>query len=437
MKILHTSDWHVGKVLRGRSRADEHRQVLAEIAEVARREQVDIVLVAGDLFDTATPSPESEAVVYQALLDLADSGARVVVISGNHDNERRLEAVAPLLDLGRVTVCSKLARAQDGGVVELTTDGGETALIALIPFQSQRNIVRATDLMELEAFEHGQKYEERISRVVDLLCQEFRSDTVNLVVGHLMVLGGNMGGGERGAHTVFDYCVSATAFPGNAHYVALGHLHRSQKLAAACPVWYCGSPLQLDFGETEDEKSVLLIDVAANRPAEVSQIPLASGHKLRTIRGTLAELEAFAAEMALVNGGGADGALSAELSLDVEGIAVDSGDPVSASDSVSDSDSGSDETEPSREVPTDYLRVFVREKPQPGLADRVRELFPNAVDIVVESERNTAASREGLESRRDKSERELFAQYLTETGATDDSLLKLFDEVLEEVYASS
>ena len=94
MRFLHTGDWHVGKTLRGRSRADEHRAVLAEIAAIAEAEQVDAVLVAGDLFDSAAPTAETEQIVYHALLALARTGAHVVVVSGNHDNERRLQAVA-------------------------------------------------------------------------------------------------------------------------------------------------------------------------------------------------------------------------------------------------------------------------------------------------------------------------------------------------------
>src|SRR3954451_899892 len=100
--LLHTSDWHVGKAIRGASRADEHRAVLAEIAELVGAHDADVVVVAGDLFDSATPSPESEQIVYEALLALASTGATVVVIAGNHDNARGLRAVAPLLALGNV-----------------------------------------------------------------------------------------------------------------------------------------------------------------------------------------------------------------------------------------------------------------------------------------------------------------------------------------------
>src|SRR5581483_8487112 len=102
MRFLHTADWHVGRTIRGRSRADEHVAVLAELAGIARAHEVDAVLVCGDVFNTAAPTPEAEQIVYRALLDLASTGARVVVLAGNHDSDRRLQAVQPLLELGAV-----------------------------------------------------------------------------------------------------------------------------------------------------------------------------------------------------------------------------------------------------------------------------------------------------------------------------------------------
>jgi DNA repair protein SbcD/Mre11 len=114
VKALHTSDWHVGRTMRGRSRADEHRAVLAEIVDQAASNDVDLVLVAGDLFDVAAPTPESEQIVYRALLDLAEV-APVVAVAGNHDNPRRFEALHPLLELGRVTAISSCARRTTEG----------------------------------------------------------------------------------------------------------------------------------------------------------------------------------------------------------------------------------------------------------------------------------------------------------------------------------
>ena len=212
MRFLHTGDWHVGKAMRGRSRADEHRAVLAEVAALAEAEQVDAVLVAGDLFDTAAPSAESEQIVYEALLALARTGAHVVVVSGNHDNERRLQAVAPVLELGRVTVAASFRRPEDGGVVEVPArDGAERARVALLPFLSQRWVVRADELMATAADQQAQSYGERMRLLVQALTAGFHADAVNVVIAHLFAMGGVLGGGEREAQTILDYAVSATS----------------------------------------------------------------------------------------------------------------------------------------------------------------------------------------------------------------------------------
>lgn len=384
MRILHTADWHVGRTIRGRSRADEHEAVLAEIAGIAAREGVDLVVVAGDQFDTAAPTPEAERIVYQALVDLADTGAEVVVVAGNHDNPNRLAAVAPLLETRRVHTATHLARPEDGGVLDVTTAGGETARLALLPFLSQRAIVRADDLMGLDADQHAQRYAGRVEGILDHLTAGFATDTINLVVGHLTVFGGTVGGGERAAHTVFDYAVPATAFPASAHYVALGHLHRAQELSAACPTWYAGAPLQLDFGETGYEPAVLVVDAEPGTPAHPRPVRLSSGRRLRTLRGSLAELEAQAAD---------------------------------ASDD-------------------EYLRLLVRDESRAGLAEQVREWFPTAVDVVVDAPARDAGDLRDTPTRLGRSPRELFAEYLEERGATDERVLALFDELWDAAHTS-
>ena len=296
MRVLHTSDWHVGKAIRGRSRAGEHRAVLAEIAGVAEREDVDLVIVAGDLFDTAAPTPESERIVYRALLDLATGGRPVVVVAGNHDSAPRLAAVAPLSQASGITVASAIRPPGDGGVLEIAA-GRETAQVALLPFPSQRYVVTADVLLAGDAADAHAAYADRVVNILRVLTAGFRADTVNLVAAHLMVMGGTMGGGERGAHTVFDYWVPATAFPAAAQYAALGHLHRAQQLPGPAPLHYCGSPLQLDFGETANEPAVNVVDVRPGKPAIVRSVPLTAGSRLRTLRGTLVDVLAAAAEL--------------------------------------------------------------------------------------------------------------------------------------------
>jgi exonuclease SbcD len=391
MKVLHTSDWHVGRTIRGRSRADEHEAVLAEIAAVARDEAVDLVLVVGDVFDSAAPTAESERIAYAGLLQLAATGAEVVVVSGNHDNERRLQAVAPLLGLGKIVTRATFATAAEGGVVAGVTASGEPWRVATVPFLSQRWVVRAADLLQFDADQHNGQYAARVARIVEALTAGFDTDSVNMVAAHLLIAGGVLGGGERAAHTIFDYAVSASAFPTTAHYVALGHLHRSQAIAGPCPIRYSGSPLQLDFGETEDTKSVTLVSASPGRPAAVREIPLRAGRRLHTLRGSLAELEGLAP----------------------------SGPPA---DGPGDS----------------WLRIVVRERPRLGLADEVRARFPNAVDVLVEDPSGSQMPRRGasgpvVPAATATSPHDLFSNYLAERGTQDDRLVALFDRLLDDV----
>lgn len=137
MRILHTSDWHVGKVLKGQSRMEEHASVLAELVEIARAEQPDLVLVAGDLFDTAAPTPAATRLVTGALTALRGTGAAVVAIAGNHDNGPALDALRPWAEAAGITLRGAVRTAQDH-VVTGTTAGGERWRLVALPFLSQR-----------------------------------------------------------------------------------------------------------------------------------------------------------------------------------------------------------------------------------------------------------------------------------------------------------
>jgi exonuclease SbcD len=350
--------------------------VLAEIAGVAADREVDLVLVAGDVFDAATPPPEAERIVYRALLDLADV-APVVMVAGNHDHPRRLQAVAPLLELGRVSVGALLERPESGGVVEVP---GLPARVALVPFVSQRAIVRVDDLMASSAADHGGAYAERMALVVGLLCTGMSTDKVNLVVGHVMVHGGVLGGGERSAHTIFEYSVPALAFPGHLSYVALGHLHRQQRVPGPAPLWYSGSPLQLDFGEVADSKGVLVVDVEPGLPATVEQVPLTTGRRLVRLEGTLDQVTVEAASH---------------------------GDA--------------------------WIQVVLDEPSRAGLADEVRHLIPGTIDVLVSRPADVEQASTGP-SRIGRTPHDLLAEYLEHRRIEDPRLLRLFDELLAEVH---
>ncbi len=372
MKLLHTADWHVGRTIRGRSRDDEHRQILAEISATAASAEADLIVVAGDIFDTAAPTPAAEEIVYRALLDLAEV-APVVIVAGNHDNPARLRAVAPLLSLGRVTVGATIARPEDGGVLDIPD---LAVRIALVPFISKRGIIRVEEILRLGQAERIGEYAERVAGILKVLTAGMTTDTVNLVVSHLMVAGGQPGGGERTAH-LFDYSVPALSFPGHINYVALGHLHRPQKVPAPLPMWYSGSPLQLDFGEGEDRKAVVVVEAEPGLPVSVSTHELAGGRRLRTLRGTLAQIEAMV-------------------------------------DHVGDA----------------YLRIELDELARAGLAEQVRSILPEAVEVRLAAP--TSEPGREIPRRLGRDPSELFREYLGVRKVDDPHLTALFDELLVE-----
>jgi exonuclease SbcD len=377
VKLLHTSDWHVGKQIRGNSRADEHRAVLREIVAIADGEAVDLVVVAGDLFDTSAPSPESQEIVYRTLLDLASGGRQVVVIAGNHDNARALRAVQPVFSGCGVQLLAEPARPDAGGVHTFAAASGESVNVAMLPFVSQRSIVRADQLMSGAAFEHALAFAQRMAQLIAAMCVPFRADTVNVLAAHAFVLGGTSGGGERAAHMVDEYAVQAPSFPTTAGYVALGHLHKAQRIPAATAMHYCGSPLQLDFGETDDRKQVNVVELQPGLPAKVRPHELSSGRALRTYRGTVDELRAM----------------------------------------VADDDA--------------WLRLRVTEPRRAGIQSDLRSIFGDRlVDVIIDAADSDA--NQSRTSRKGRSPHELFADYLASQNVSDARVSALFAELLDQ-----
>ncbi len=385
MKILHTSDWHVGKTLKGRSRLAEHAQVLNELVGVATDQQVDLIVLSGDTFDTAAPSAEAEKLTWATLQRLSQI-APVVLLAGNHDGPVRFDAVAQLLELTNVHVASTIRRPDQGGVRTIDTAAGP-ARVALVPWLSQRYVVSAQQLMDLDPEQYETTFASRTRGVIDALCTGMDDSAVNLLVGHLTVVGRGgitLGGGERVAQTVLDYHLAPDVFPIALDYVALGHIHRAQTLTGPTTIRYCGSPMSLDFGEAgRDPKGVDIVEVEPGRPAKVETVPL-SGRPLLTLSGTVSELVAQYQD------------------LDVDA----------------------------------HLRLRVAEPPRHGLADELRTQIPSAVEIRVDAAHDPSkAALSGVEQL-DQDPAELFGEYLEQAGLDGRAeLAARFGELLERVIA--
>ena len=301
LKILHTADWHLGKRLQEYSRIAEQKLVLEEICQIADQEEVDLVLLAGDIFDTFNPSHEAVELLYKTLRRLSKNGMRpVVAISGNHDSSQFVEAPDPLArELGilfysrydSIISCGTL----DGGMEISQSDSGFVELrlpkldfpirILLAPYANEVSL--RTYLGEEnreEAFREllGQNWQQ----LADRYCDE---KGVNLFMGHFFFV-------EEGSTTTPDaepeserpilhvggtQSLFTQQLPSQIQYAALGHLHRYQTVSKSpCPVVYSSSPLAYSFSEADQEKNVVLIQAKPNEPVQYRPIPLKQGRPL-------------------------------------------------------------------------------------------------------------------------------------------------------------
>jgi exonuclease SbcD len=343
MRIVHTSDWHAGRMWKGLARTDELEMALAGLASFLSREEVDLLLVTGDIFDHAAPSPEAERVVFQFLKRVGQLGVESVVIAGNHDHAGRMDAWGALTALAGVRTVSRPLAPKEGGVLEVVTRRGERAIVAALPFASVGDLLRAAEVAGGET-EARQRYADQLRRAIHRLSQEFREDAVNLLMAHTHFEGAVLARSERAVHCTEQWTAMPEALATNAHYIALGHIHRPQEIASAPPARYAGSPMQLDFGEMGDEKSFVLIDASARLPAKITLVPYEGARPLHELR-----LDADSLRLCEEAGLGAVPGVNAELSARA------------------------------------WLRVVVAlGAPDPDVAARVRKLFPRAVEVRVD-----------------------------------------------------
>lgn len=291
MRIVHTSDWHAGRTWKGMDRTDELAAVLDHLAQFLVRERVELLLVSGDIFDNGAPVARAEKVVFSFFKRVGLAGTRSVVIAGNHDSPARVEAWGMLAELVSVHAVGMPKRAERGGVITFDGRQGEKAHVAVVPFAPTRTLVTALELAGDETIAR-QRYADGLAQIVAHLAESFRVDAVNLLMAHTHLEGALLSNSERQVHVGDDWAATPQIFPSTAHYVALGHIHRPQRVqAASAPTEYAGSPLQLDFGEIGQEKSFVVIDAAPRQPARVERVPYEGAKHLSDVRATLAELE--------------------------------------------------------------------------------------------------------------------------------------------------
>jgi exonuclease SbcD len=278
MRLLHTADWHLGKSLEGRSRLPEQEQFLEELVQIVEEEKVDVVLMAGDAFDTVNPSAAAEQLFYESLARLADKGKRqVVVIAGNHDNPDRLVAAKPLAGEQGITL---LGNPLSDALHLYVPSCQQKLQVAALPYPSESRLKELLEDSQQEELLRA-KYDQRIQGLFHELTQSFTADAVHVAMSHVFVAGGDSSDSERPIQVGGAYTVSARSLPEAAQYVALGHLHRPQTMKKASTLArYSGSPLAYSFSEAGYAKSVTLLDIDPGQPVQLEETYLRSGKPL-------------------------------------------------------------------------------------------------------------------------------------------------------------
>jgi exonuclease SbcD len=389
MRLLHISDWHLGRLTYRCSRAPDHDAALEDVLDIARDLRPHVVLHTGDVFDGFRPGYSEMTRAIDALEELA-ALAPVVVVAGNHDSPALFRLFNRLQGTeARIRFVDQARPPQDGGILEFAGEGDEVIRLAPLPFvHANRMVDRFEDPSSWMA-----SYADRIHRIEDALNRGLTdnydpSRDILLFGAHLYVTGARFSGTERPLHVSDAYACRLERLP-QVTYAAFGHIHRPQPLpGTAVKGRYAGSAICLDFGEEGEQKEVVIVEAEPGRPAQVTPHTLAPGRPLRTLVGTLDEIRKLAPEV---------------------GCAL--------------------------------CRVTVRtETPTPDLAELLRELCPEAV--LLEVNEDCAATRlevvEAMETdaEAEPSFSELFRGYLAEQGTRGvdaDRVLKTFETLIHAV----
>ncbi|WP_333880162.1 exonuclease subunit SbcD [Atlantibacter hermannii] len=294
MRILHTSDWHLGQNFYTKSRAPEHQAFLTWLRQTAADQQVDAIIVAGDIFDTGSPPSYARELYNRFVVELQQTGCELIVLAGNHDSVATLNESRELLACLNTRVIASAQLQPEGQAIILNKRNGEPgAVLCPIPF------LRPRDITKSRAGESGSEKQLQLLNAItlhyqacfDAACQLRGEQALPIIAtGHLTALGVTKTDAVRDIYIGTLDAFPASHFP-EADYIALGHIHRAQTVAQSEHIRYCGSPIPLSFDETGSPKVVNLVEFSGASLTKVTPLAVPVTQPLAMIKGTLAQIE--------------------------------------------------------------------------------------------------------------------------------------------------
>ncbi|MDQ2769863.1 MAG: exonuclease SbcCD subunit D C-terminal domain-containing protein [Bacteroidota bacterium] len=300
MRILHTADWHLGQhFLTGQERTTEQQAFLDWLLRTVQEQAIDALVIAGDVFDSQTPSYTAQELYYTFLVKMQATGCRdIVVVGGNHDSPTMLNASRQLLRQLRIHVVGGVPTDPSEQIISLRyADGRPGLLVCAVPFLRDRDIrlARAGETPDERQLRVRQSIADHYAALADheLVRGQRALDVPVLATGHLYAAGGEAReGAERDVHIGGLGLVGAEHFPAAFDYVALGHLHRPQLVGGRAHIRYSGSPVPLSFTEADDKQQVLLLEFKGAGVPAITALPVPVSRRLQRFHGTLDEVEA-------------------------------------------------------------------------------------------------------------------------------------------------
>lgn len=296
MRLIHTSDWHLGQHFYTKSRSAEHQAFLSWLIKQASEHQVDAIIVAGDVFDTGSPPSYARELYNRFVVELQTTGCQLVVLGGNHDSVATLNESRDLLACLNTQVIASSAGDLQHQVLPLKQrDGSVGAILCAVPYLRPRDI--QTSLA-------GQSAAEKQNALQQAIAEHYQS-LYDLAVAHRDALGGNLPIVATGHLTTIGastsdsvrdiYIGSLDAFPASAFppadYIALGHIHRPQRVTSSEHIRYSGSPIPLSFDELGSEKSICLVDFTGSTLEKVTLLPVPQFQPMQLIKGSIEQIE--------------------------------------------------------------------------------------------------------------------------------------------------
>lgn len=296
MRIIHTSDWHLGQYFFTKSRAAEHAEFLRWLTEKVAEHQVDAIIVAGDVFDTTSPPSYARELYNQFIVGLQPTGCQLVVLGGNHDSVAMLNESRELLTYLNTQVIASVAQQPEQQLIVLNNAQGEPgALVCAIPF------IRARDVLSSQAGQSGSEKQQalleaisqhyqQIYQLAKEKQQQYARHLPIIVTGHLTTVGASTSDSVREIYIGTLDAFPAQAFP-PADYIALGHIHRPQKVAKSDYIRYSGSPIPLSFDESGQEKSVVMVDFSSQAEPQITLLTVPQFQPMQLIKGDIEQIK--------------------------------------------------------------------------------------------------------------------------------------------------